>query len=446
MQSARPTLSAQPQTKVLHALPQQTKGHSLKARPSTNLYQTNYLACCEDALVRSVHAQSSSYDNSLYETLFETTYPYIEHTTQSRAIALYSNDNHHSKCSADDDQCTSSPNRDNQAEQTTTTELLSLYDCTFTHTLHGMGSTRSKQYSEVLNRASKFAAFNVVVLLGGESGCGKTFIAKAIHENSQRSGKRFLHLNCAGLQDSLFASEMFGHKRGGFTDAKTDKKGMMDLASGGTLFLDEVGELSLSCQKSLLTAVENQTFIPVGGVAEVKTDVRFIFATNKILGHEVSAGRFREDLYYRIKGNTLTVPPLRDRIEDFEGLLLKFTKDFCTEHNLQEKYWDPSVIHSLMSYRWPGNIREVKSFVEHVIMLTDGLLITTEDVKANAPDEIREFLAESDGRVKKLSELTDAEFAHELFHVCKGSGKEMARVFGVSPSAVSQQKTKRAIK
>jgi len=308
-----------------------------------------------------------------------------------------------------------------------------------------MGSTRSKQYSEVLNKASKFAAFNVVVLLGGESGCGKTFIAKAIHDNSRRSGKRFLHLNCAGLQDSLFASEMFGHKRGGFTDAKTDKKGMMDLASGGTLFLDEVGELSLSCQKSLLTAVENQTFIPVGGEAEVKADVRFIFATNKILSHEVSAGRFREELYYRIKGNTLTVPPLRDRIEDFEELLMKFSKDFCTENNLQEKSWDPSVILSLLNYRWPGNIREVKSLVEHVIMLTDGPLITAEEVKASAPDEIRDFYATRNGR-RTLNELTNAEFEFALKTIHHGTGKEMAKAFGVSPSAVSQQKTKRSIK
>ncbi len=209
------------------------------------------------------------------------------------------------------------------------------------------------------------------VLIEGESGVGKDVLAHMIHAVSPRSDAPMLELNCAALPENLLESELFGHERGAFTDAHQAKPGLLELASGGTLFLDEIGEMALPLQAKLLSVMEKQTFRRVGGVRDVRVDVRLIAATNRDLRAMVAAGRFREDLYYRLQVVTLQVPPLRERPEDIEPLATHFLTIFNAQFNRAIAGFTAEGLELLRAHSWPGNVRELRNVLERAVLLSD---------------------------------------------------------------------------
>ncbi|MBI4586234.1 MAG: sigma 54-interacting transcriptional regulator [Planctomycetes bacterium] len=237
-------------------------------------------------------------------------------------------------------------------------------------------SERMQQIFQVLERV---APTNLPVLIEGESGTGKELIARAIHANSQRKDNRFISENCAALSDSLLESELFGHTRGAFTGAISDRKGLFEIASGGTLLLDEVGDMSLSMQKKLLRVLEESELRKVGGKDTLKVDVRILSASNRDLRKLVEAGSFREDLYYRLHGVRIELPSLRERKEDIPLLIQHFLEEISRELQIPKKVVTPEALRLLVSHSWPGNVRELKHFLERTILLVEGNSLRAED-------------------------------------------------------------------
>jgi two-component system response regulator PilR (NtrC family) len=208
------------------------------------------------------------------------------------------------------------------------------------------------------------------ILITGESGTGKELIAKAIHENSDRAGQPFIPINCGGIPETLMESELFGHKKGSFTGAVQDKKGLLEAAHGGTLFLDEVGELNVPMQVKLLRAVQERVFRNVGGTKDISVDIRIISATNKRLEDEVIAGRFREDLFYRLNVIEIKVPPLRERKADLKILTQHFIEKFAKQMDKQVTKVSSYAIDLLKRYDFPGNVRELENLIERSVALS----------------------------------------------------------------------------
>src|SRR5262245_21948404 len=218
----------------------------------------------------------------------------------------------------------------------------------------------------------RVAPHRSTVLITGESGTGKELVARAIHELSPRAAKRFVAVNCAAIPGPLLESELFGHKRGAFTDAVRDKPGLFEDADGGTLFLDEVGELPLALQVKLLRALQEGEIRRVGDTASIKVDVRLIAATLRDLADDVRAGRFREDLYYRLNVLPVTIPPLRERTEDIPALARFFAHRHSARHQLGEVELSDVAIEALVRQPWPGNVRELENVIERAVVLADG--------------------------------------------------------------------------
>src|SRR5437870_3088334 len=219
------------------------------------------------------------------------------------------------------------------------------------------------------------APTNSRVLIYGESGTGKELVSRNIHFLSSRANAPFVEVNCAAIPEELIESELFGHTRGSFTGASEAKKGKFELADGGTLFLDEIGDMTLKTQAKVLRAVEEQRFQPIGAPAPVRVDVRVIAATNKNLQNEIAAGRFREDLFYRLNVIPFFVPPLRDRREDIPILARYFMRVFCAEHGRGPKDFSSEALDMLIDYSWPGNVRELRNEIERlVIMVQNGVI------------------------------------------------------------------------
>jgi two-component system nitrogen regulation response regulator NtrX len=208
------------------------------------------------------------------------------------------------------------------------------------------------------------------VLIMGESGSGKELVARFLHENSKRTGKPFIEVNCAAIPQELIESELFGHEKGSFTGAFERKKGKFELADEGTLFLDEVGDMSLSAQSKVLRVIETQEFQRVGGSRNIKVDVRIIVATNKDLREEVKKGNFREDLLYRLDVIPIIVPPLRERKDDIPSLVEYFLEYFASEYGQKLKKITPEAIKMLETHDWPGNIRELRNVIERLVIMT----------------------------------------------------------------------------
>ena len=202
------------------------------------------------------------------------------------------------------------------------------------------------------------------VLIMGETGTGKELFARAIHENSERSRRNFVVVDCAALPETLVESLLFGHKKGAYTGAETSRDGLLAQADGGTLFLDEVGELPLSIQKVFLRVLQEHRFRPVGGKGEIKSDFRLLAATNKDLDHVVQTGRFRDDLLYRLKTLTITLPPLRERLDDIIPLVLHHVARLCQRKGIGTKGFSPEFFDTLAEYTWPGNVRELVNALE----------------------------------------------------------------------------------
>jgi DNA-binding NtrC family response regulator len=218
----------------------------------------------------------------------------------------------------------------------------------------------------------------MTVLLQSESGTGKDLVARAIHYESRRSEKAFVVINCATLPETLLESELFGHEKGAFTDAKQAKRGQFELADGGTIFLDEIGEMSLATQVKLLRILENRSFVRIGGTREIKLDVRIIAATNRDLMTAMNEGAFRKDLYYRLKVVYISIPPLRDRREDVLPLANWFITRFNREFKKQVNGVHPEAEAALVQYDWPGNVRELRNVIERAMILENDSMIRLE--------------------------------------------------------------------
>jgi DNA-binding NtrC family response regulator len=210
------------------------------------------------------------------------------------------------------------------------------------------------------------------VLLTGESGTGKDLAAKVLHFSSDRANRPFMNITCSAIPDALLESELFGHERGAFTDARQQKRGLLESADGGTVFLDEIGEMVPALQAKLLRFLEEKTFKRVGGAHDITVDVRVIAATNRNLEEQVKAGRFREDLYYRLNVLPIPLPPLRSHIEDIALLVSFYVDGFNREFRKSVLGASPSALKGLAEYGWPGNIRELRNAVERAMLMAEG--------------------------------------------------------------------------
>lgn len=235
---------------------------------------------------------------------------------------------------------------------------------------------KSRTMQEVYSLIEKVAATDSTVLVTGESGTGKEMAARAVHSLSHRRDAQFVSINCAALPENLLESELFGHARGAFTGAVSDKKGMFEAATRGTLFLDEVGEMSPWTQVKLLRAIQERVVRRVGGNDEIPVDVRIIAATNQDLKRRIEEGKFREELYYRLNVISFEMPPLRKRTEDIPILIGHFLGKYCTKLGKPMKRMTPDVIGLMEAYHWPGNIRELENVIERVVAIEDRETIT----------------------------------------------------------------------
>jgi DNA-binding NtrC family response regulator len=239
------------------------------------------------------------------------------------------------------------------------------------------------------------AAKEVTLTFIGESGSGKEVLARRAHELSDRRDGPFIPINCAAIPEALFESELFGHERGAFTGASQRAHGKIDAAHGGTLFFDEIGEMPLAMQAKLLRFLENRRFMRVGGTTKLQADVRLLFATLRRLDQEVKTGRFRADLYFRIRGITLEVPPLRERASDIPMLLRQTLAEFSARHSLPPPRLTRQAKVVLLEYPWPGNVRELRNAVETVCLLRPGRPVRPCDL----PQEIQESAAQAPSRL-----------------------------------------------
>jgi transcriptional regulator with PAS, ATPase and Fis domain len=233
----------------------------------------------------------------------------------------------------------------------------------------------------VLDLVARITGSNATtILLQGESGTGKDLVAKAVHYTGHRAEKPFMAINCASLPEHLLESELFGHERGAYTDAKGMKKGLFELADGGTIFLDEIAEMRLDLQAKLLRVIEEKSFRRIGGVKDIQVDVRIVAASNKDLDAERKAGRFRDDLYFRLKVVPILLPPLRERPDDIPPLALYYIKQFNREFGKQVTGLTPAAEQALLRYPWPGNVREFKNVLERAILLQTGVEVDADDL------------------------------------------------------------------
>ncbi len=244
---------------------------------------------------------------------------------------------------------------------------------------HGIHSG-APQMEEVFRLIDRVARTDCTVLVRGESGSGKELVARAIHEHSARSGQPFRAINCATLSPTLLQSELFGHRRGAFTGAVSDHDGLFKQVDGGTLFLDEVADMPLDIQAHLLRVLEDRTFVPVGGTKPIRVDVRLVSASNKGLRREVGAGRFRDDLRYRIRVVPIFLPPLRQRSGDIEALFWHFIDHFNTEGLRRVEAVRRDAMEALLAFAWPGNVRELRNVVEHAFVIGEGPVLERADL------------------------------------------------------------------
>lgn len=238
----------------------------------------------------------------------------------------------------------------------------------------------SANLDKTLNIAKKAAQTDVSVMIMGESGVGKELFSRYIHENSKRKDAALMAINMAAIPENLLESELYGYEKGAFTDATATKKGLFELANGGTLFLDEIGEMPLNLQPKLLRAIQEREIVRVGASKPIKIDVRIVSATNANLEQKVANGEFREDLFYRLNTVPLKIPPLRERKDEIVDIANATLKRVCVEYELGQKEFSQEAIDELLSYDYPGNIRELISIVERAAILSEGSSISKEDL------------------------------------------------------------------
>ena len=303
---------------------------------------------------------------------------------------------------------------------------------------YGKIVARSPAMLRILETLPKVASTKANVLIIGESGVGKEIIAHAIHSLSPRSDKPFVTVNCAGIPETLLESELFGYKKGAFTGATTDRMGLFQSAHKGTLFLDEIGDLSLTLQVRLLRVVEEKRFKPLGSNKEIEVDIRLISATNQDLEQKVTAGQFREDLYYRLNVIPIRIPPLRERKEDIPVLVEHFLKKYSKELGKEIPKISSSALSFLMEYGFPGNVRELEHIIERCVALETGNIILPESLvisdfkrKKYLLKEEAELPSEGIDLEKKLAQI-EKKFILEALKRTKGVKKEAAKLLNLS--------------
>lgn len=240
---------------------------------------------------------------------------------------------------------------------------------------------RSSTIRAVIEKIDRVAQTTARVLITGENGTGKELIARAIHRQSPRSAKRFVEVNCAAIPGELIESELFGHMKGSFTGAVADRAGKFEQADGGTLFLDEIGDMSLAAQAKVLRVLQDGEVTRIGGQKPTRVDVRVLAATNKTLEDEIAAGRFREDLYYRLNVVPIHVPALRERREDIPQLIVHFLQQFTTLDGAPSRGMEHAAAERLVHHEWPGNVRELRNTIERLLILSSGPSITASDAE-----------------------------------------------------------------
>lgn len=297
---------------------------------------------------------------------------------------------------------------------------------------------------EVLSIAGKIAPSMSTVLITGESGTGKELIAEAIHKNSHRKNKPFIKVNLGGISESLFVSEMFGHKKGAFTDAVADRVGRFQMAEGGTIFLDEIAELSLASQVKLLRVLQEQTYEVLGESKTIKADVRVICATNRNLTEMLKAETFREDLYYRINLIHLHVPALRQRNTDIVLLANHFIRKSCYQNKLLEIHLSKEATTYLKNQLFPGNIRELKNLMERTVLMKTGQVIEKKDIELYIENTPATTKSGSKVGLATLDEI-EKEAIIKAMEVYEGNVSRVARALGLSRGALYRRFEKHQI-
>ncbi len=291
---------------------------------------------------------------------------------------------------------------------------------------------RSPNMLKVFEKVKQVGETNATVLVTGESGTGKELIAKAIHFNSNKKNNSFIAINCGALPENLLESELFGYEKGAFTGATSRKMGKFELANKGTLFLDEIAELSLFTQVKLLRFLELKEFMRLGGNRVISVDVRLIAATNKNLEDEVQAGRFREDLYYRLKVFEIFLPPLRERKNDIPLIAVHYLKEFSKQYKKKIECFSKEAIEKLKKYNWPGNIRELKNLIESIVIVIDKSTITPDEIslKFNSEETFETEFPVWDFDGKTLEECEKEIISRAYFQNNKNKTKT-ANVLGI---------------
>ncbi len=289
----------------------------------------------------------------------------------------------------------------------------------------------SQPMLKILDTVRRVSPSDLPVLILGESGTGKDLLAQAIHQNSSRREGRFVAINCAGLSESLLEDELFGHVKGSFTGADGDRPGRFEHADGGTLFLDEVGDMPLAMQAKLLRVLENGEVVRVGSNEPIRVNVRLLSATNSDLAARVDSKQFREDLYFRIKGTTLSVPPLRQRREDIPLLIDHFVQGANETHGRKVKGVAADARRALMSHPWPGNVRQLRNVIENMVVLSDGDRLTTDDL----PEDLIGPEGLADQQLSDLAGISLEEAEKQLIantlKMVDGNREQAASILGI---------------
>jgi two-component system, NtrC family, response regulator AtoC len=301
----------------------------------------------------------------------------------------------------------------------------------------------SPQMREIRRVIEQTARADVTVLVCGETGVGKELVARAIHAHSLRHGAAFVRVNCAAMPRDLLESELFGHERGAFTGAHQRKPGRFELADGGTIFLDEIGELHAALQAKLLHVLQDGEFSRVGGRRNIRVDVRTICATNRDLAREVAAGRFREDLFYRLNVINVLVPPLRERHQEIPGLIEYFVQRYSRVFNVSTRELSPEILQAFLAYRWPGNIRELENFIKRMIVLQDWTLaraLVAPAVPPPTPVAPEPFAATKGLSLKEISRRAVLEAEREVIgralEQCRWNRVKTAKMLKISYRAL----------
>jgi two-component system response regulator PilR (NtrC family) len=284
---------------------------------------------------------------------------------------------------------------------------------------------------ELFSVVSKTAESNANVLIIGESGTGKELVAKAIHSLSPRKDNHFVTVNCAAIPEGLLESELFGYMKGAFTGATSNKQGLFELANEGTLFLDEIGEMPMSLQAKLLRVIEGESFRRVGGITDIKVDVRIISATNKNLEELIDKGLFREDLYFRLNVLSVKIPPLRDRRDDIPLLIDHFLRKFARG----KKRFSPEAITLLQNYKWKGNVRELENIIERVVLLCDEEVIDVEHLpeEISSASRVDKVVVPSGGiDIERLLEETEKAYLLKALEKTNGVKTEAAKLLNLT--------------